>query len=72
MPTSSWVKAAPQEYGFYANVNPNVPHPRWSQATERRIGEDGLFTPKRKTLMFNGYGEQVASLYQGMDLKANY
>ena len=72
MPTSSWVKVAPQEYGFYANVNPNVPHPRWSQATERRIGEDGLFTPKRKTLMFNGYGEQVASLYQGMDLKANY
>lgn len=72
MPESSWVKAAPQEYGFYANVNPSVPHPRWSQATERRIGEDGLFTPKRKTLMFNGYGEQVASLYQGMDLKANY
>lgn len=71
-PVSSWMKAAPQEYGFYANVNPNVPHPRWSQATERRIGEDGLFSPKRKTLMFNGYGEQVASLYQGMDLKANY
>lgn len=71
-PVSSWIKAAPQEYGFYANVNPTVPHPRWSQATERRIGEDGLFSPKRKTLMFNGYGEQVASLYQGMDLKANY
>ncbi|MGY6271670.1 protein-methionine-sulfoxide reductase catalytic subunit MsrP [Achromobacter denitrificans] len=71
-PVSSWMRAAPQEYGFYANVNPNVPHPRWSQATERRIGEDGLFSPKRKTLMFNGYGEQVASLYQGMDLKANY
>lgn len=71
-PVTSWVKAAPQEYGFYANVNPNVAHPRWSQATERRIGEDGLFTPKRKTLMFNGYGDQVASLYQGMDLKANY
>lgn len=69
---SSWIKAAPQEYGFYANVNPTVPHPRWSQATERRIGEDGLFTPKRKTLMFNGYADQVASLYQGMDLKANY
>jgi sulfoxide reductase catalytic subunit YedY len=66
------MRAAPQEYGFYANVNPGVPHPRWSQATERRIGEDGLFSPKRKTLMFNGYGEQVASLYQGMDLKANY
>ncbi|WP_251863775.1 protein-methionine-sulfoxide reductase catalytic subunit MsrP [Achromobacter sp. Marseille-Q4962] len=71
-PVSSWTKAAQQEYGFYANVNPNVPHPRWSQATERRIGEDGFFAPKRKTLMFNGYGEQVASLYQGMDLKANY
>jgi sulfoxide reductase catalytic subunit YedY len=71
-PVSSWIKAAPQEYGFYANVNPEVPHPRWSQATERRIGEDGLFSPKRKTLMFNGYAEQVASLYQGMDLKANY
>ncbi|WP_313622476.1 protein-methionine-sulfoxide reductase catalytic subunit MsrP [Achromobacter sp.] len=71
-PVTSWVKAAPQEYGFYANVNPNVAHPRWSQASERRIGEDGLFTPKRKTLMFNGYGDQVASLYQGMDLKANY
>lgn len=71
-PVSSWIKAAPQEYGFYANVNPTVPHPRWSQATERRIGEDGLFSPKRKTLMFNGYAEQVASLYQGMDLKANY
>ncbi|AMG36700.1 MULTISPECIES: protein-methionine-sulfoxide reductase catalytic subunit MsrP [Achromobacter] len=71
-PVSSWIKAAPQEYGFYANVNPTVPHPRWSQATERRIGEDGLFTPKRKTLMFNGYADQVASLYQGMDLKANY
>ncbi len=71
-PVSSWIKAAPQEYGFYANVNPTVPHPRWSQATERRIGEDGLFTPKRKNLMFNGYADQVASLYQGMDLKANY
>ncbi|MDQ8031858.1 MAG: protein-methionine-sulfoxide reductase catalytic subunit MsrP [Bordetella sp.] len=71
-PTSSWMKAAANEYGFYANVNPDVPHPRWSQATERRIGEDGLFTPKRKTLAFNGYGDQVASLYQGMDLKANY
>ncbi|CAP42084.1 protein-methionine-sulfoxide reductase catalytic subunit MsrP [Bordetella petrii] len=71
-PTSSWMQAAANEYGFYANVNPDVPHPRWSQATERRIGEDGLFTPKRKTLMFNGYADQVASLYQGMDLKANY
>jgi len=71
-PTSSWMQAAANEYGFYANVNPDVPHPRWSQATERRIGEDGLFTPKRKTLLFNGYADQVAALYQGMDLKANY
>jgi sulfoxide reductase catalytic subunit YedY len=71
MPVSAWMKAAPNEYGFYANVNPNVPHPRWSQATERRIGEDGIFSPKRKTLMFNGY-DQVASLYSGMDLRANY
>ncbi len=71
-PPTSWVKAAAREYGFYANVNPNVPHPRWSQATERRIGEDGIFSPKRPTLMFNGYGDQVASLYAGMDLKANY
>lgn len=72
MPQTSWVKAAAHEYGFYANVNPDVPHPRWSQATERRIGEDGFFTPKRKTLMFNGYGDQVASLYQGLDLRTNY
>ena len=61
-PVSSWIKAAPQEYGFYANVNPAVPHPRWSQASERRIGEDGLFSPKRKTLPFNGYADQVAAL----------
>jgi sulfoxide reductase catalytic subunit YedY len=67
-PNTSWNEAAPSEYGFYSNVNPNVDHPRWSQATERRIGEDGFFKPKRKTLMFNGY-EQVASLYSGMDLK---
>ena len=59
MPTSLWMAAAPNEYGFYALVNPNVDHPRWSQATERRIGEFG----RRKTLMFNGYGEQVAHLY---------
>ncbi len=71
-PTSSWMQAAPREYGFYANVNPNVPHPRWSQATERRIGEGGLFAPRRKTLMFNGYEEQVASLYNGMDLAKFY
>ena len=68
MPRTAWNSVAPAEYGFYSNVNPNVDHPRWSQATERRIGEDGFFTPKRKTLMFNGYGD-VASLYAGMDLK---
>ena len=68
-PKVAWEKAAPHEYGFYSNVNPEVDHPRWSQATERRIGQDGLFTPKRKTLMFNGYGDQVASLYTGMDLR---
>jgi sulfoxide reductase catalytic subunit YedY len=71
-PVTSWVKSASQEYGFYANVNPQVDHPRWSQATERRIGEDGLFARKRPTLMFNGYGLQVASLYAGMDLKRNF
>jgi len=71
-PTSSWTKAAQQEYGFYSNVNPTVDHPRWSQATERRIGEDGLFTKKRPTLMFNGYGDQVGQLYAGMDLKKNF
>ncbi|CAD6557946.1 protein-methionine-sulfoxide reductase catalytic subunit MsrP [Paraburkholderia metrosideri] len=70
-PPTSWNTYASNEYGFYSNVNPNVDHPRWSQATERRIG-DGFFTPKRKTLMFNGYGDQVASLYQGMDLKKNF
>ncbi len=64
-PKTAWEKAAPQEYGFYSNVNPEVDHPRWSQATERRIGEFG----KRKSIAFNGYGEQVASLYAGMDLK---
>jgi methionine sulfoxide reductase catalytic subunit len=68
-PVSSWTKAAQQEYGFYSNVNPLVDHPRWSQATERRIGEDGLLTKKRKTLMFNGYEAQVGQLYAGMDLK---
>ena len=67
-PTSTWTKAAPNEYGFYSNVNPNVDHPRWSQAKERRIGE----FIKRPTLMFNGYGDQVASLYTGMDLKKNF
>jgi methionine sulfoxide reductase catalytic subunit len=71
-PPTAWVKAGPQEYGFYSNVNPGVDHPRWSQATERRIGEDGLFTKKRPTLMFNGYEAQVGQLYAGMDLKKNY
>ena len=70
-PKTSWHVSAPQEYGFYANVNPAVDHPRWSQFSERRIGEGSgnLFEPTRKTLPFNGYGEQVASLYAGMDLK---
>lgn len=67
-PTSFWMALAPEEYGFYANVNPDVPHPRWSQASERRIGETG----RRETLLFNGYAEQVADLYAGMDLAANY
>ena len=71
-PMVSWAKAAPQEYGFYSNVNPTVDHPRWSQAMERRIGEGGLLEKKRKTLMFNGYEAQVASLYAGMDLKKNF
>ena len=71
-PRSSWEAAAPQEYGFYSNVNPSVPHPRWSQASERRIGEDGLFAKKRPTLMFNGYEAQVGQLYAGMDLKRNF
>ena len=62
----------PWKYGFYSNVNPDVDHPRWSQATERRIGEDGLFAKKRKTLMFNGYEAQVGQLYAGMDLKKFY
>jgi sulfoxide reductase catalytic subunit YedY len=68
MPTSLWMAAAPNEYGFYANVNPDVSHPRWSQATERRIGE----LSRRKTLPFNGYADQVAQLYQGMDLRKFY
>ncbi len=68
MPISLWMSSSPREYGFFANVNPEVPHPRWSQATERRIGEFG----RRDTLMFNGYGEQVAGLYEGMDLRVNF
>ena len=72
-PKTSWELAGPSEYGFYSNVNPTVDHPRWSQAKERRIGKgsvlDSLFDKKRETLMFNGYGDQVAQLYAGMDLK---
>ena len=68
MPTSLWMAAAPNEYGFYANVNPNVDHPRWSQASERRIGEFS----RRDTLMFNGYEKEVAHLYEGLDLKVNF
>jgi methionine sulfoxide reductase catalytic subunit len=68
-PKTSWEEAASSEYGFFSNVNPKVDHPRWSQATERRIGEDGLFAKKRPTLMFNGYEPQVGQLYAGMDLK---
>jgi sulfoxide reductase catalytic subunit YedY len=67
-PSSLWMIAAPNEYGFYANVNPEVSHPRWSQRTERRIGESG----RRETLMFNGYAEEVAGLYTGMDLAEYY
>jgi methionine sulfoxide reductase catalytic subunit len=67
-PPTTWSRAAPDEYGFFANVNPAVDHPRWSQATEQRIGESG----RRPTLMFNGYADEVAHLYAGMDLRANY
>ena len=67
-PPTTWNLANAREYGFYSNVNPTVDHPRWSQASERRLGEFG----KRKTLMFNGYADQVASLYTGMDLRKNY
>jgi sulfoxide reductase catalytic subunit YedY len=71
-PATSWSLAAPEEYGFYSNVNPKVDHPRWSQATERRIGEGDLFAKKRPTMMFNGYETQVASMYTGMDLKKSF
>lgn len=67
-PTSLWMAAAPHEYGFYANVNPDVPHPRWSQATERRIGE----LSRRPSLLFNGYEEEVAAIYEGMNLSVNF
>jgi len=70
-PKTSWNMAAANEYGFYANVNPEVDHPRWSQARERRIGES-VFASKQPTLMFNGYGEHVAHLYKDLDLKRNY
>jgi methionine sulfoxide reductase catalytic subunit len=70
-PPTSWNIAAPREYGFYANVNPEVDHPRWSQARERRIG-GAFLTPPRPTLPFNGYAEQVAGLYRGMDLRRNF
>jgi len=71
IPTSSWMRSSPREYGFYSNVNPNVSHPRWSQATERVIGE-GILSPRIETEMFNGYGDEVANLYSGMDLKKNF
>jgi len=70
-PEATWNMQNPREYGFYSNVNPQVSHPRWSQATERRIG-GGLFTKRQDTLMFNGYGDQVASLYDGMDMTTNF
>jgi sulfoxide reductase catalytic subunit YedY len=70
-PRGSWERSIPREYGFYANVNPEVSHPRWSQARERRIGA-GVFEGKQPTLMFNGYADQVASLYTGLDLRKNY
>jgi methionine sulfoxide reductase catalytic subunit len=70
-PTTAWNEMAPKEYGFYSNVNPSVDHPRWSQKTERRIGAS-LFSQRQPTLMFNGYGDQVASLYNGMDLKKDF
>ncbi len=70
-PLTSWNKTLPREYGFYSNVNPNVDHPRWSQATERRIG-GGLFSKRQPTLMFNGYEDEVAAMYEGMDLVKNF
>ena len=71
MPVSSWMQASPKEYGFYSNVNPRVNHPRWSQASERVIGS-GILSERIPTTMFNGYGDQVANLYSGMDLKKNF
>lgn len=72
MPRTTWAGASPSEYGFYANVNPAVDHPRWSQATERRIGSGSIFGSRQPTLPFNGYAEQVAGLYAGMDLRRNF
>ena len=71
MPLTSWMKAGPSEYGFYANVNPLVEHPRWTQSSERRIGA-GLFSGRIKTQMFNGYAEQIGQLYAGLDLRKNF
>jgi methionine sulfoxide reductase catalytic subunit len=72
-PPTSWNLQNPGEYGFFSNVNPEVDHPRWSQATERPIGQGGgLFAKRKPTLPFNGYAEQVAGLYAGMDLRQNY
>lgn len=73
-PKTSWNMSAPREYGFYSNVNPDVPHPRWSQASERRLDGDGFMSmlKRRETLPFNGYGEQVADMYAGMDLRKFY
>jgi sulfoxide reductase catalytic subunit YedY len=71
-PPTLWTLTAPKEYGFYANVNPEVAHPRWSQATERVLGTDALFAPRRKTELFNGYADLVAPMYTGMDLKTFY
>jgi len=71
-PETSWNRQAPSEYGFFANVNPEVDHPRWTQKTERRIGEGGLFAKRRETRLFNGYADQVAQLYSGMDLRKSY
>jgi sulfoxide reductase catalytic subunit YedY len=72
MPRTTWAGSNPSEYGFFANVNPAVDHPRWSQATERRIGSGSIFASRRPTLPFNGYADQVASLYSGLDLRRNF
>ena len=71
MPLTTWVKSGPNEYGFYANVNPNVDHPRWTQSSEKQIGA-GLFAGRIKTKMFNGYADQVGQMYAGLDLKKNF